>query len=244
MADRHLSSQFDSELDDVAARVQALGGLVQSQVDRAVLALAQSDLDIALDVEAEEARVNAMEIDIDHELVSIMARRQPTARDLRLLIGIAKTTANLERVGDEAEKIARMAQAIIGSGAARTLPSSEVATEARLAIELLHKALGALARLDAGAARALLQEDDQIDREFGDFMRKLVTYMMGDPRTISASLDLLFIAKAIERVGDHAQNIAEFVVYIVDGTDLRRTSPGRWPPETPQDRSPRCCPGY
>ncbi|MES2186010.1 MAG: phosphate signaling complex protein PhoU [Pseudomonadota bacterium] len=221
MADRHLSSQFDSELDDVAARVQALGGLVQSQVDRAVLALAQSDLDIALDVQAEEARVNAMEIDIDHELVSIMARRQPNARDLRLLIGIAKTTANLERVGDEAAKIARMAQAIIGSGAARTLPSSEIATEARLAIGLLHEALGALARLDAGAARALLQEDDRIDSEFGDFMRKLVTYMMGDPRTISASLDLLFIAKAIERVGDHAQNIAEFVVYIVEGTDLR-----------------------
>jgi phosphate transport system protein len=221
MADRHLSSQFDNELDDVAARVQAMGGLVQSQVDRAVLALAQADLDIALDVQAEEARVNAMEIDIDHELVSIMARRQPNARDLRLLIGIAKTTANLERVGDEAAKIARTVQAIVGSNAARTLPSSEIATEARLAIDLLHKALGALARLDGEAARALLQEDDQIDREFGDFMRKLVTYMMGDPRAISASLDLLSIAKAIERVGDHAQNIAEFVVYIAEGTDIR-----------------------
>jgi phosphate transport system protein len=225
MGDKHLSTQFDSELHGVSARAMELGGLVESQIRHAVHALLQLNGDEARQVIATETRVNAMEVEIDRELSSIIARRQPTARDLRLLIAISKTTANLERVGDEAEKIARMVQSIIEkSGAVRTLPSSELRVEADLAAGQLHKALDAFARLDVAAAVAILKDDDAIDREFDGFVRKLVTYMMEDPRTISASLDLLFLAKAIERIGDHAKNIAEFIIYIVKGADVRHTS--------------------
>jgi phosphate transport system protein len=223
MSDKHLSTQFDSDLNSVSARVMELGGLVESQIRNAVLALSQFNNEVADGVIATEPRVNAMEIEIDRELSSIIARRQPTARDLRLLIAISKTTANLERVGDEANKIARMVQSIIQSGSARALPSTDLRVAADLASGLLRKALDAFARLDTGTALSILREDDQIDQEFDGFVRKLITYMMEDPRTISASLDLLFLAKAIERIGDHAKNIAEFIIYIVKGTDVRHT---------------------
>ncbi|QHI96951.1 phosphate signaling complex protein PhoU [Xylophilus rhododendri] len=224
MPDKHLSTQFDSELNGVSSRVMELGGLVESQIRQAIYALSQFSTEVADEVVETEVRVNAMEVQIDHELSSIIARRQPTARDLRLLIAISKTTANLERVGDEANKIARMAKSIIESGSARTLPSSDLRVAGDLASGLLRKALDAFARLDVTAAVSILKEDDLIDREFDGFVRKLVTYMMEDPRTISASLDLLFLAKAIERIGDHAKNIAEFIIYIVKGTDVRHTS--------------------
>lgn len=222
--DKHLSSQFDSELSAVSTRVMEMGGLVESQIRTAMYALAQMSIESADQVLEIEARVNAMEVDIDRELSSIIARRQPTARDLRLLIAISKTTANLERAGDEAEKIARMVKSIVQSTSSRTLPASELRAEADLASGLLRKALDAFARLDAKAAVSILREDDAIDKEFDGFVRKLVTYMMEDARTISASLDLLFIAKAIERIGDHAKNIAEFIVYVVKGADIRHTS--------------------
>jgi phosphate transport system protein len=224
MADKHLSTQFDTELNGVSSRVMELGGLVESQVRQAIYALAQFNADAALQVMATEDKVNHMEVDIDRELSSIIARRQPTARDLRLLMAISKTTANLERVGDEATKIARMVRSIIDSGSARTLPASELRVAADLASGLLRKALDAFARLDTTTAVAILKEDDLIDKEFDGFVRKLITYMMEDPRTISASLDLLFLAKALERVGDHAKNIAEFIIYVVKGADVRHTS--------------------
>jgi len=221
--EKHLSTQFDSELSAVSSRVLELGGLVESQIIRAIMALSQFSMELANEVTATEARVNAMEVDIDRELSSIIARRQPTARDLRLLIAISKTTANLERVGDEAEKIARMVRSIINSGAPRSLPSLELRVAADLASGLLRKALDAFARLDTAAALSILKEDDQIDQEFDGFVRKLITYMMEDPRMISPSLDLLFLAKAIERIGDHAKNIAEFIIYVVKGADVRHT---------------------
>ena len=224
MTEKHLSSQFDSELNGVSSRVMELGGMVESQIHQAVYALLQFDVEAADRVMETEQRVNAMEIDIDRELSSIIARRQPTARDLRLLIAISKTTANLERVGDEANKIARMVKSIIESGSARQLPTTELRIAADLASGLLRKALDAFARLDTSAALSILKDDDLIDKEFDGFVRKLVTYMMEDPRTISASLDLLFLAKAIERIGDHAKNIAEFIIYIVKGADVRHTS--------------------
>ena len=224
MVDKHLSTQFDTELTAVSTRVLELGGLVESQIRQAILALSHFSVDVANEVVANEARVNAMEVEIDHDLSSIIARRQPTARDLRLLIAISKTTANLERAGDEAAKIARMVLSIINSGAPRNLPSLELRVAADLASNLLNKALDAFARLDVHAALDILKEDDAIDREFGGFVRKLVTFMMEDPRTISPSLDLLFLAKAIERVGDHAKNIAEFIIYVVKGADVRHTS--------------------
>ena len=224
MADKHLSTQFDSELTSVSSQVMELGGLVESQIKRAIFALSQFSVEVANEVTANEARVNAMEVEIDRDLSSIIARRQPTARELRLLIAISKTTANLERVGDEAEKIARMVRSIIQSGSPRSLPSLELRVAADLASGLLNKALDAFARLDVSAAVAILKEDDLIDAEFDGFVRKLITYMMEDPRMISPSLDLLFLAKAIERIGDHAKNIAEFIIYVVKGEDVRHTS--------------------
>ncbi len=222
--EKHLSTQFDSELNAVSTRVMELGGLVESQIRQAVYALSQFSTEAADKVIETEGSVNAMEVDIDRELSSIIARRQPTARDLRLLIAISKTTANLERVGDEAEKIARMVRSIIGGGQTKTLPSRDLKVAAELASNLLNKALDAFARLDTTAAVAILKEDDLIDQEFNGFVRKLITYMMEDPRMISQSLDLLFLAKAIERIGDHAKNIAEFIIYVVKGEDVRHTT--------------------
>ena len=223
MTDKHLSSQFDSELTGVSARVMEMGGLVESQIRTAVYSLAQFSAEAAAQVTDMEGRVNAMEVEIDKELSSIIARRQPTARDLRLLIAISKTTANLERAGDEADKIARMVKSIIESGSARNMPASELRIAADLASGLLRKALDAFARLDVTMAVSILKEDDAIDKEFDGFVRKLITYMMEDPRAISPSLDLLFLAKAIERIGDHAKNIAEFIIYVVKGADVRHT---------------------
>ena len=223
MPDKHLSTQFDSELTAVSANVMELGGLVESQILHAILALSQFDTEIAQVVRRNETRVNEMEVEIDRDLSSIIARRQPTARDLRLLIAISKTTANLERAGDEADKIARMVISIINDGAPRSLPSLELRVAADLASGLLRKALDAFARLDVQAALSILKEDDLIDKEFDGFVRKLITYMMEDPRKISASLDLLFLAKALERIGDHAKNIAEFIIYVVKGEDVRHT---------------------
>ena len=221
MTDKHLSTQFDSDLNEVSARVMELGGLVESQIRQAIYALSQFSLDAVEEVERIEGRINQMEVEIDHELITIIARRQPTARDLRLLMTFSKATANLERMGDEATRMARMVRSIIESGAARSLPSTDLRVAADLAAGLLRKALDAFARLDTRAAVSILKEDDLIDREFDGFVRKLITYMMEDPRTISASLDLLFLAKAIERIGDHSKNIAELIIYLVEGKDVR-----------------------
>ena len=221
MPDKHISAQFDSELNSVSSRVMELGGQVESQIHQAIYALSQFSGDAAQQVLRIEEKVNAMEVEIDRDIASIIGRRQPTARDLRLLMAISKTTANLERAGDEASKIARMVKSIIASGAGRQLPTSDLRVAADLAAGLLRKALDAFARLDTQAAVSILKEDDLIDQEFDGFVRKLITYMMEDPRTISSSLDLLFVAKAIERIGDHAKNVAELIIYIVKGADVR-----------------------
>jgi len=223
MSDKHLSSQFDAELSGISTRVLEMGGLVESQVAQAVYALANFSGDIASQVLKQEERVNAMEIEIDRDLSHIIARRQPTARDLRLLIAVSKTIGNLERIGDEAARIARTVQRLLSSGVSSRLrlPVADLSFECELATKQLRKALDAFARLDTDAAVAVLRHDDQIDQEFDGLMRKLITYMMEDPRTISSSIDLVFVAKAIERVGDHAKNLAEAIIYIVKGTDVR-----------------------
>ncbi|HNT38123.1 MAG TPA: phosphate signaling complex protein PhoU [Rubrivivax sp.] len=226
MSDKHLSTQFDAELAGVSARVLEMGGLVEAQVAQAVAALTGLDAAAAEGVLREEDRVNRMDVEIDHDLCGIIARRQPTARDLRLLIAVSKTIANLERVGDEAARIARTVQRLLAGEAAQRLrlPLSDLGFEARLATAQLRKALDAFARLDTERALEVLRQDDQIDREFEGLLRKLVTYMMEDPRTISAAIDLVFVAKAIERVGDHAKNLAEAIIYVVKGTDVRHRS--------------------
>jgi len=226
MSEKHLSTQFDAELSGISTRVLEMGGLVESQVAQAIYALTNFSGETATQVLSGEERVNAMEVEIDRDLSSIIARRQPTARDLRLLIAISKTIANLERVGDEAARIARTVQRLINTGVSSRLrlPVADLAFEADLAIAQLRKALDAFARLDTARAVEVLKQDDQIDQEFDGLLRKLITYMMEDPRTISSSIDLVFVAKAIERVGDHAKNLAEVIIYIVKGTDVRHTA--------------------
>ena len=224
MPDKHLSSQFDAELKGASSRLMEMGGLVEVQIRNAIYALTHLNAETAHQVRVDEARVNSCELEIDREISSIIARRQPAAGDLRLLMAISKATANLERVGDEAAKMARMVQSIIGKGSARLLPSGDLRLVSELASSQLRKSLDAFARLDASAALAILKEDDAIDREFDGYVRKLVTYMMEDPRTISSCLDLLFLAKAIERIGDHAKNIAECTIYVVKGMDVRHAS--------------------
>jgi phosphate transport system protein len=226
MPEKHLSTQFDAELAGISNRVLEMGGMVEAQVSQAVYALSNFSSETATQVLQHEERVNQMEVEIDRDLSAIIARRQPTARDLRLLIAISKTIANLERVGDEAARIARVVQRLINTGVSSRLrlPVADLGFEADLAIAQLRKALDAFARLDTGQALQVLKGDDQIDQEFDGLLRKLITYMMEDPRTISPSIDLVFVAKAIERVGDHAKNLSEAVIYIVKGADVRHTS--------------------
>jgi phosphate transport system protein len=226
MPEKHLSSQFDAELSGISNRVLEMGGLVEAQVAQSVYALSEFSGETAMQVLRQEERVNQMEVEIDRDLSAIIARRQPTARDLRLLISISRTIANLERVGDEAARIARAVQRLINTGIPTRLrlPVGDLRFEADLAIASLRNALDAFARLDTAKALEVLKHDDQIDVEFDGLLRKLITYMMEDPRTISSSIDLVFVAKAIERVGDHAKNLAEAVIYVVKGTDVRHHS--------------------
>jgi phosphate transport system protein len=226
MSDKHLSTQFDAELSGISSRVLEMGGLVESQISMGLYALTNFNLETANQVLQFEERVNQMEVEIDRDLSGIIARRQPTARDLRLLIAVSKTIANLERAGDEAARIARTVQRLINTGVSSRLrlPVGDLQFEADLAIAQLRKALDAFARLDTAKALEVLKQDDQIDQEFDGLLRKLITYMMEDPRTISASIDLVFVAKAIERVGDHAKNLAEAIIYVVKGTDVRHSS--------------------
>jgi phosphate transport system protein len=228
MNDKHLSTQFDAELSGISTRVLEMGGLVESQVAQAIYALTHFSGEIASQVLAREETVNQLEVEIDRDLSTIIARRQPTARDLRLLIAISRTIANLERVGDEAARIARTVQRLVNAGVSSRLrlPVSDLAYEAELAVALLRKALDAFARLDVDRAVEVLKRDDLIDQEFEGLLRKLITFMMEDARTISASIDLIFVAKAIERVGDHAKNLAEQIIYIVKGMDVRHNSVG------------------
>ncbi|MDH4061100.1 MAG: phosphate signaling complex protein PhoU [Aquincola sp.] len=223
MADKHLSTQFDTELAGISNRVLEMGGVVEAQVAQSIYALSNFSGETATQVLQTEERVNQMEVEIDRDLSAIIARRQPTARDLRLLIAISKAIANLERVGDEAARIARTVQRLINTGVPSRLrlPVADLNFEVDLAVSQLRKALDAFARLDTAQAVSVLKADDQIDREFDGLLRKLITYMMEDPRTISASIDLVFVAKAIERVGDHAKNLAEAVIYVVKGADVR-----------------------
>ena len=224
MSGKHISSQFDSELNAISTRVMEMGGVVELQLRTAIAALSDMDVEAADNVIELETEVNNFELELDHDISSIIGRRQPTARDLRLLMAMARTTGNLERAGDEVTKMARMVHSIIQSGEARSLPTSELRSASEMAVNLLRKSLDAIARLDVHMALTIIKEDDLIDQEYNGFLRKLMTYIMEDTRTISASLNLLFLAKAIERVGDHAKNIAESTIYVVKGEDVRHAS--------------------
>jgi phosphate transport system protein len=221
MPDKHLSSRFDADLTLLSTRLFEMGGLVESQITHAIKALHTSDLDLVERVLDGERRLNVMEMEIDEEISNVIARRQPAARDLRLLMAASKCVTNLERAGDEARKIAKRTRRIALDSNARDINIAEIKVSGEMASNVLRRALDAFARMDTAAAEQIIRDDEAIDNEFRAFVRKLVTYMMEDPRAITTGLDYLSIAKAIERIGDHATNIAESVVYVVRGTDIR-----------------------
>jgi len=222
----HASKQYDLDLDSIRSRVLQMGGLVESQIHRALDALGSGDRTLIDEIIAEDHRVNAMEVALDGDCSQVIVRRQPAANDLRMILAITKTVTDLERMGDEAQKIARMARSIHARGSTQPPPHSvDVRHAAEVALSMLRRALDAFARLDVAAAAEVIRDDAAIDSEFRSVLRQLITFMMEDPRTISTALEIIWIAKAIERIGDHAKNMAEYVIYIVKGTDIRHTDP-------------------
>ena len=220
----HSSKRFDQELDEIRTRVLQMGGLVEQQIHDAIEALCLGDTEQMERIESDDHRVNAQEVGIDQACALIIARRQPTAVDLRMLMGISKIVTDLERCGDKAAKIARKAKGVFGNEMVRVPCFSDIREMGNIAVKLLHAALDAFARQDVVAAAAIVREDVAIDEKFQSITRQLITFMMEDPRTISIALEILFIAKAVERVGDHAKNIAEQLIYIVRGTDVRHVT--------------------
>ena len=221
MSDKHTSSTFDGDLKRLTGRLLEMGGLVELQIASAMDALDTFDLPLVEQVLEGERRLNTMEVEIDEEVSNVIARRQPAARDLRFLMATSRCITNLERAGDEASKIAKRIRSLAMNRAGRSVDIAEIKNSGEMALQILRRALDAFARMDTESARQIIRDDVSIDNEFRAFMRKLVTCMMEDPRSISSGLDYLFIAKAIERIGDHATNLAESVVYVVHGTDVR-----------------------
>jgi len=221
MPDKHLSSQFDADLNNINAHLLEMGGLVETQVATAMKAFSTMDAELASSVLAKEKDVNEFEIMIDKECAEILARRQPTAKDLRLVLAIAKAISNLERVGDEADHIAARIKKVVEVNAPYQINVAEIRIAGQMALGLLRRSLDAFARMDSKAAASIVADDIEIDNEFRGFVRKLNSYMSEDPRIISTALEILFIAKAVERIGDHAKNISEFVIYVDKGMDVR-----------------------
>src|SRR5688572_22357437 len=220
----HISKAFETDLDTTRTRVLQMGGLVEAQIVAAIDAFGSGESALIDQVIENERRVNGYEVAIDGACNHIVVKRQPAASDLRLIMGIGKIVTDLERIGDEAEKIARMAKAIHEHGGHHAQRFPAVRHAAQIAIGMLRQGLDAFARLDATGAADVVKEDTAIDQEFTSVLRQLITYMMEDPRTITPALEIVWVAKAIERIGDHAKNLAEQVIYIVKGTDVRHTS--------------------
>ena len=222
----HLSKQYDHELEALRARILQMGGMVESQLQSAIESYEKPDEKLAQHVIDSDRLVNEQEVELDRVVVNMIVRRQPTAGDLRLIIGVARTVTELERIGDEATKIARAAKWLFDKQ--RNLRSPrlrDIHTSALAAGKMLRGALDAFTRLDAASAAAIIDEDRGVDQQFQAILRQLITFMMEDPRTISPSLDAVWVAKAIERIGDHAKNIAEHVIFVAQGADVRHASP-------------------
>ncbi|HMB73418.1 MAG TPA: phosphate signaling complex protein PhoU [Gammaproteobacteria bacterium] len=221
----HISRSFNEDLEKVRNSVLAMGGLVEQQFDRAVESLANADSDLGLKVARDDYKVNRMEVAIDEECSRILATRSPAASDLRLIIAILKTITDLERVGDEAERIGEISAQL----ASQERPSTnyrELRNLARHVKDMLHGTLDAFARLDAASALEIVKADDIVDDEYETINRQCITFMMEDPRAISRVLDSTWIARSLERIGDHCKNICEYVVFMVHGKDIRYTKLG------------------
>lgn len=224
--DAHTVKQFDVLLDNLRNLVLEMGGLVEDQIHKAINALNDEDVTAAREVIARDQIINGMQVKTDEDSVSLIALRQPLGGDLRLIMSLSKIVTDLERIGDEAEKIARMTVKIYD--APNSPPSAkllrDVAPMAKQAMDMLHGCLDALARLDVEKAVEIAKGDDELDQEFQSALRRLITYMMEDPRTIGHAINVLFIIKALERIGDHAKNIAEYLIYLVRGKDVRHVN--------------------
>lgn len=221
MSDRHLSSQYDADLTLLLKKLLQIGEFVESQVTEAMRALGTFNMAFVEQVLEDGRELNAMEVEIDEDVSNIIARRQPAARDVRLLMAASKALTDIERAADEARKIAARIEHLQTDCSARKVDVAEIRTSGEMAVRMLHSALDAFARQDAVAAAQVIADDDAVDTQFRAFVRRLVTCMTDNPRAISVGLDYLCIAKAIERIGDHATNIAEFTIYVADGTDVR-----------------------
>lgn len=227
MTGEHSSRQYDADLETLRSKVLLMGGLVENQFHDAIASFRVGNMELASSVIEADASVNQLEVDLDDACRHLILKRQPAANDLRTVMATVKVITDLERIGDESSKIARITKGKEGKDIQRgTLIFNDYEVVRGLASQvgnMLHDALDALARLDEKQAIKLIARDAAIDQEFRAVMRNLITYMMEDPRTISAALDTLWIAKAIERIGDHAKNMAEHVIFIVDGKDIRHT---------------------
>lgn len=219
----HTSKKFDSELEGIRNRVLQMGGMVELQIVKAMEGLSDGDPLLIDQVIENDNRVNLLEIELDEACNQVIAKRQPTAVDLRMVSTVQKTITDLERIGDEAKKIAKTAKQLHGNGTSFK-PQIRLGHIADAVVDMLRTALDAYARLDTVAAAQVVRHDKEVDAEFKGIMRQLITYMMEDPRTISPAIELMFVAKSVERIGDHAKNIAEYVVYMVKGRDVRHTS--------------------
>lgn len=219
----HISQQFNEELVDVRDRVLAMGGIVEKQISQALTALVEGNADLAHEVINNDYKVNSMEVTIDEECSRIIARRQPAASDLRMVVAIIKAITDLERIGDQAERVARIAIKL----AEMERPSNDYLELHNLGThvnKMLHDVLDAFARMDVEAALNVAHEDLKVDREYEGIMRQVITFMMEDPRSITRMLNILWIARALERIGDHSKNIGEYVIYLVKGKDVRHTN--------------------
>lgn len=234
MQSEHTFKQYDAELEAVRAKVLEMGGLVEQQIVSALESLVSSDSKLAESVILNDHRVNGLEVQIDEDCSHIIARRQPAAGDLRMIMMVVKTITDLERIGDEATKIARVTQKISESDRMFSPRYAEIKTMVALVRDMLRTSLDAFARLDMSKTVEVALKDEEVDEQFHVAMRQLITFMLEDPRTISMSLEVLFVAKAIERIGDHAKNIAEYVVYMVKGKDVRHTTVEEMERETSQ----------
>jgi len=221
LSNDHVSKKFDAELESLRSRVMQMGGLVETQIHTAVDAFITGDIDRMEQVIADDHKVNGFEVSIDDDCAHIVARRQPTAGDLRMVMAVSKIVTDLERVGDEASKIARQAREVYLRDRLQVPRLTDVRKIGDIGIRMLRDVLDAFARLDPVDAARIIREDATVDDHFRGILRQLITYMMEDPRTISSALDIIFIAKSIERIGDHAKNIAENLIYIVKGKDVR-----------------------
>ena len=225
MIGEHSSKQYDHELEAIRSKVLLMGGIVETQFTDAMNCFRVGDLEQSDKVIAGDDAVNQLEVSLDDACSHLIVRRQPAANDLRTVMATIKVITDLERIGDEAAKIARMSKSLHTRGVVGVNHYETVRSIASQTSDMLHDALDAFARLDGKQAIALIAQDEIIDHEFRTIMRNLITFMMEDPRTISSALDTLWVAKAIERIGDHAKNIAEYVIYVVEGKDIRHSKP-------------------